>query len=247
MNEHLMYSDLGTSNKRKETRIDHIQLRRLMNQGWAAIREFYKRSPEEINEFQFKRIKELVRHAYDTVDLYRDKYSEEGFEPGDLKTWNDFQRLPILTKEELIESFPKKAISSKYGTEFTTRSSGSTGKFVTVAVSPEAIYLDTIQGARQFYFQSKGNYEPLDLALFIYTGPWWVSSIDGEYPTEFLPTTTSIEDAIKKIEDLKLKELIIETGLSSYSKESRNIGDGQALFYDKEYVFSYNLSDINLN
>lgn len=45
---------------------------------------------------------------------------------------------------------------------------------------------------------------------------------------------------------LDVKELIIETGLSSYSKDSRNIGDGQALLYNKEYVFKYDLSSINL-
>ena len=43
-----------------------------------------------------------------------------------------------------------------------------------------------------------------------------------------------------------LKELIIETGLSSYSKESRNIGDGQALIYNEEYVFKFDLSNVEL-
>ena len=52
---------------------------------------------------------------------------------------------------------------------------------------------------------------------------------------------------IQDSHSLQLKELIIETGLTSYSKESRNIGEGQALFYDKEYVFVYNLSNIIIN
>ena len=59
--------------------------------------------------------------------------------------------------------------------------------------------------------------------------------------------TGSLFFEVENLENLKLKELIIETGLSSYSKESRNIGDGQALFYDKEYVFSYNLTSFSLN
>lgn len=52
---------------------------------------------------------------------------------------------------------------------------------------------------------------------------------------------------VEKNDPLDLKELIIETGLSSYSKESRNIGDGQALFYNQEYVFKFDLTDIDLN
>lgn len=201
------YLDFGTSNKRKETEWDHLQLRRLMNRKWELIRDFYKKSPEEINDFQFQRIRELVKHACETVGLYKEKYTKVGFEPEDLKTWEDFQKLPILTKEELIEGFPEKTISKDYGTEFTTRSSGSSGRFVTIAVSPTAIYIDTIQGARQFHFQSGENYDSIDLALFICTSPWWVFSIDGEYPNEFLPTTTNIEDAIKKIEEFRPRVL----------------------------------------
>ncbi|OIO63996.1 hypothetical protein COY26_02625 [Candidatus Woesearchaeota archaeon CG_4_10_14_0_2_um_filter_33_10] len=217
----LGYLGLGTSNKRNETRWDHLQLRKLMNEKWESIREFYKKSPKEINDFQFKRIKELVKHAYETVDLYKEKYTKEGFEPEDFKTWKDFQKLPILTKEELIEGFPEKTISKDYGTEFTTRSSGSSGKFVTLAVSPKAVYIDTIQGARQFYFQSGEEYDSTDLALFIYTSPWWVSSIDSEYHSEFLPTTTHVEGAIKTIKDLRPKVL---STYPTYLKELMSAG-----------------------
>lgn len=203
------YSDLGTSNKRRENEQDHKILEHLMRTRWSEIRDFYKKSPDEIRAFQFRRIQELVRHAFQTVPLYHEKYSNEGFLPGDLKTWEDFQRLPVLEKTELIAGFPDKTISNLHDTEFTTRSSGSSGQFVTLAVSPEAIYIDTIQGARQFYFQSGGNYDSLDLALFIYTSPWWVSSINGQYPTDFLPTTTKVEDAIKKIEETHPKVLSV--------------------------------------
>jgi len=46
---------------------------------------------------------------------------------------------------------------------------------------------------------------------------------------------------------LDINELIIETGLSKYSKDSRKIGDGQALLYNQNYVFKYNLSNVKLN
>jgi phenylacetate-CoA ligase len=197
------YLRLGTSNKRRENNQDHLHLRNLMNNNWSKIRDFCKNSSDEIKYFQFKTLQKLVNHAFNTVPLYNEKYSSAGFEPGDLKSWDDFEKLPILKKEELITGFPEKTISIDYDIEFTTRSSGSSGKFVTLAVSPNAIYTDTIQGARQFYFQTNGNYKSSDLTLFIYTSPWWVSSIDGEYPTEFIPTTTDPTDSIKIIKDLR--------------------------------------------
>ena len=88
--------------------------------------------------------------------------------------WDDFEQLPLISKDELIDNFPNKSVSSQHNLEFTTRSSGSSGKFVTIAVSPMAIYLDTIQGARQFYFQGNKNYKENDLVLFIGEIPWWI-------------------------------------------------------------------------
>lgn len=201
------YQNLGTSVKRKETLQDHFRLRELMNKEWSDTVNFCKRSPSNIKAWQLKRIRQLVKHAFETVPLYKEKYSAVGFSPEDLKTWKDFEALPILTKEEIIECFPEKSVSNKHNLEFTTRSSGSSGKFVTIVVSPDAVYKDTIQGARQFYFQSGGKYRPRDLALFIYTCPWWVSSIDEDYKTAFLPTTTKVEEAAKVIRKLKPKIL----------------------------------------
>jgi len=201
------YSTLGTTVMRKETPRDHQILRRIMNRRWPEIRDFCYRDPEAIREWQFGRIQQLVDHAFGTVPLYREKYSAAGFKPGDLRTWNDFERLPVLTKGELIDGFPEKSVSGKHNLEFTTRSSGSSGQFVTVVVSPDAVYEDTVQGVRQFWFQNGGNYQPDDLALFIYTCPWWVSSVDGDYRTEFLPTTTRIGESMRRIRELRPKIL----------------------------------------
>jgi len=201
------YLNMGTSVKRHEKRSDHKNLRIMLDKDWKGIRDFCKQPHEQIREWQFKKIKNLVKYAFNNVSLYKEKYSAIGFKPEDLKTWGDFEALPILSKKELIAGFPDKSVSRKHNLEFTTRSSGSSGKFVTIAVSRAAIYLDTIQGARQFYFQSGGNYTAKDLAVFIGTCPWWTSSIDGDYPTKFIPTTTNIENAEKIILDSRPKVL----------------------------------------
>ncbi|MBU4245613.1 MAG: hypothetical protein KKE71_01080, partial [Nanoarchaeota archaeon] len=213
----LNYEGLKKSDKRKETAEDHAFLEEIMGERWTEIRDSCKRPYEDIEKWQFKRVKELVTHAYETVPLYEEKYSAEGFEPEDLQTWNDFKALPILTKEELISAFPDKCMSSKHNFEFMTTSSGSSGKFVTVVVSRNAVYEDTLQGIRQFDFQSGGKYHPEDKALFIYTTPWWITSVNGKYSTEFLSTTAKPEDAIKVIAEVKPKVL------STYPTYLRNL------------------------
>lgn len=209
MRSNFDYSMLGTSNKRKETVEDHVLLQERMDKDWETLRDFYKKPITEIKKWQFQRIKELVTHAYETVPLYNEKYSAVNFAPEDLQTWDDFRALPILTKEELISAFPDKCVSSKHDFEFTTRSTGSSGQFVTLAVSRTAIFKDTMQGVRQFWFQSGEQYNPEDLAMFIYTAPWWVSSINGKYPTEFISSAVKPEDAIRSIAETRPKVLSI--------------------------------------
>lgn len=58
-------------------------------------------SPEEIERKQFLRIRQLVELDYNNIPLYRNKYQEVGFELGDLKSWEDYHCLPVVTKELL--------------------------------------------------------------------------------------------------------------------------------------------------
>lgn len=188
---------------KKRIHIDTVK--ELMENNWTDIRNFPYQSYKKIRDWQLKRISYIVDYAYENIPLYRKKYDEIGFKKGDIKTWRDYNRLPILTKEELINGFPNEIVKNVEDFNLSTRSSGSSGKFVTIAVSQDAIYNDTIQGFRQYYLQSNNRYDPKDIVLFIYTCPWWITEVDGLYKSEFLPTTTKVEDAIKKIKEIKPK------------------------------------------
>ena len=144
-------------------------IKELMKNEWTNIRNFPYQSYKKIRDWQLKRISEIVDYAYENIPLYRKKYDAIGFKKGDIKTWRDYNRLPILTKEELINGFPNDIAANLEDFNISTRSSGSSGKFVTIAVSKDAIYNDTIQGFRQYYLQTNNKYSPEDVVLFIYT------------------------------------------------------------------------------
>lgn len=160
---------------------------------------FLQQPLEDIRQWQLKRISYLVDYAFENIPLYRDKYSKVGYVKGSIKTWDDFYKLPYLRKEELIEGFPGKIVKDVDDFVLSTRSSGSSGKFVTIAVSEDAIYKDTLQTVRQFNMQSGQNYKPEDTILYIYTCPWWVDNIGGNYKQDYLPTTTKVDVAINHI------------------------------------------------
>lgn len=174
-------------------------LSRILKKSGKKLNSFLNQPLEKIQDWQLKRISYIVDYAFENIPLYRKKYSEVGYKKGSIKTWDDFFKLPYLHKEELIEGFPDEIVKDVNDFVLSTRSSGSSGKFVTIAVSEEAIYKDTLQTVRQFNMQSGGKYRPEDTILYIYTCPWWVDNINGEYKQDFLPTTTKVEDAVNHI------------------------------------------------
>jgi phenylacetate-CoA ligase len=61
---------------------------------------------KEIEELQLKRLKWVVRHAYENVPFYRKKFKEAGIHPDDVKKREDITKLPFTTKEDLRENYP---------------------------------------------------------------------------------------------------------------------------------------------
>ena len=169
----------------------------IMKVNFDNIKNFPYNAYDDIQKWQLKRISEIVDYAYENIPLYHKKYSKIGYQKGMIKTWKDFEKLPIIYKEELIEGFPNEIAKNIEDFNLSTRSSGTSGEFLTLSLTIDAIYIDTIQGVRQFLLQNSNNYFPEDVILFIYTVPWWIKNINGKYRQEFLPTTATVDEVIK--------------------------------------------------
>ncbi|WP_294970364.1 phenylacetate--CoA ligase family protein [uncultured Methanosphaera sp.] len=63
-------------------------------------------SREEFRELQLRRLKKVVRYAYDNVPFYRDLYDKNNVSPDDIKTLEDIQLLPFITKDDLRNTYP---------------------------------------------------------------------------------------------------------------------------------------------
>ncbi|MFN7561355.1 MAG: phenylacetate--CoA ligase family protein [Prosthecobacter sp.] len=50
---------------------------------------------------QWRTLKKLVQHAFEHVPLYQWLFAKNGFKPDMLEDWDDLQKLPLLTKDEL--------------------------------------------------------------------------------------------------------------------------------------------------
>lgn len=58
-------------------------------------------SRERLKELQWEKLKSLLDHCRENVPFYRERWSKLGFHPGDLKTFEELEQLPVLTKDDI--------------------------------------------------------------------------------------------------------------------------------------------------
>ena len=61
-------------------------------------------SQERILEYQLKRIKALLIHAYKNTDYYKKKFNDVGFKPETFKDFSEIKKIPTLSKNEIREN-----------------------------------------------------------------------------------------------------------------------------------------------
>jgi phenylacetate-CoA ligase len=94
---------------------------------WQIHREQYY-STQRLQQIQDKRLQDMVTHAYEKSQFYRNRLQEVGLSPSDIVTWHDLQAIPPTTKVDLQEHVTA-LIAAGYSTEncFVFHTSGSTG------------------------------------------------------------------------------------------------------------------------
>ena len=108
-------------------REQHIRGRAPVRERLAWLRANEEKTPAQIEELQFDKLRATFRHAYRTVPYYRRVMDECGLR--DLDSPSDLRRLPLLTRDVLIRE-QDALVSSEADrkTLQTNYSSGSTGR-----------------------------------------------------------------------------------------------------------------------
>ena len=63
-------------------------------------------SLDEIRALQLDRLKWSLRHAYDNVPMYREKFDAAGVHPDDLKDLSNLAKFPFTLKSDLRDNYP---------------------------------------------------------------------------------------------------------------------------------------------
>lgn len=85
---------------------------------------------DKLRRFQDKRLRQVVRYAYDHVPFYNHYFRKVGLDPSSIRGICDLNKLPVIKKQELKRQNPEELVSEEYDirTLKKVRTSGSTGK-----------------------------------------------------------------------------------------------------------------------
>ena len=86
---------------------------------------------ERLLDHQLRQLTHMLKHAWDTVPFYRRRFDAIGWRPGAALTYDDWRRLPLLTRRDIQDAGPdlaSRAVPAHCGKVSETQTSGSTGE-----------------------------------------------------------------------------------------------------------------------
>jgi len=92
------------------------------------------KNPKELKRIQLKKLKVVIKHAYNHVPYYHNAFSSVGIKPDDIKSFEDFTKIPLVSKQDIqknYRNFVTKGINvSKLPSRNTSGSTGTPLKII---------------------------------------------------------------------------------------------------------------------
>lgn len=120
------------------------QVRRVFTPAFEARMALQRESqawPEErLQAYRLGKVQGLVHLAFDKTPFYREHYAEVGFEPGDLKTLDDYAELPTIDKRTILERGNEMVVPEARETSVDWKTSGTTGQPMHFRLPPTLVH-----------------------------------------------------------------------------------------------------------
>ena len=106
--------------------------------GKKEINEYAKMSASERQTYVFNKMHQIVDYAINNIDFYRDFYKQKGFNISMLKSFEDINKIPIITKKDFYD-FPIEKRTNMKVPKFLVNTGGSSGYTLSFYVHPYQI------------------------------------------------------------------------------------------------------------
>ena len=87
----------------------------------------------ELEVLQVERLRWAVKHAYENVPLYKQRFDEAGLDPYSIESLEDIKRFPFIVKQDMRDAYPFGLFAvDRFGVKRLHASSGTTGQATVV-------------------------------------------------------------------------------------------------------------------
>lgn len=188
---------------RKFTPLEQAALVREYILRYREMRKFPYEPPGKIAEYQLSTLRGIVKLAYEGTRFYRDLYSSAGIHPNDIRSWQDFSRLPTVTKQDVIDNKGDCIVEVRRSEKNlrTSRSSGSSGQMLEIVAGTDRWVRSALLMLRMY--QGALGFGPFDRGALIYTSQYPFHSAWGLYRVEYLHTLTPAYELVDSLVKLK--------------------------------------------
>ena len=170
-------------------------------------------SLDELRAKQLERLQWSVKQVYDNVEHYRNAFDARGIHPGDIKSLDDLQLLPLTSKADLRDNYPFGLFAVPR--EQVVRihaSSGSTGKPTVVGYTADDIAMWASVVARSI---RAAGIRPGDVMHVAYGYGLFTGGLGAHYGAEALGCTVipmsggQTEKQIQLIQDFRPRGIMV--------------------------------------
>jgi phenylacetate-CoA ligase len=166
-----------------------------------------KWNKSKIEEYQNKKIRKVIKNAYENVPFYKKLLDEANIDPSTIKTKKDLNKIPVVRKNKMKQVDPNSLISTKFNVMNLKKlqTGGSSGE-------PFSFYLSREEEDWRQAISLRPNF-------LCNQRPWhqWVTIIDGEYasgityyrnkikifPQTMVSAIWNVKDQLKAVQRLK--------------------------------------------
>jgi len=131
---------------------------------------------EEQRQFVFERMKDIVEHAWENVQFYRHYYEQCGFQPSQLRSFDDLSQIPMVNKS-MLQQWDLEKRSCPVAGRYLVNTGGSSGSTLPFYILPSAIGHDW---AHTHHAWTHIDYKPSDLKLG-FAGWWYMGKRPFQY------------------------------------------------------------------
>lgn len=173
---------------------------KLYKENKIFIKKFQDFDCKNKKQYVFEKTKKLVLFSYATIEFYKNLYDIKNFNVESLQSFDDIQRIPIVTKGMLREWDLEKRSSNRKG-RYVENTGGSSGHPLNFYILPS---MASREWAHMHHIWSKFSYTQKDLKLFfagrnLHDTPVQYDALRNHYAVNIYYPWDAVVDSLNKL------------------------------------------------